>query len=121
MGGECRVGEDGRRHAVVLNEPLRLLGRAVAENDQFAASCVDTGDVVTQLRDLLLAEDSAEVADHREEDGLALPERAQADLRTSGVENLNIAELLDGRSFHASIVAGLPRAPIGGGTVNAIW
>lgn len=55
-----------------------MLRRAVAKDDEFGASGVDAGKVVAELRNLLLAEQSAKVANHGEDDGLFLPLFAKA-------------------------------------------
>jgi hypothetical protein len=47
----------------------RLLCGAVAENDQFAPGIMNVTDLVEQLRDLLLAQQSPEVPDEGQDDG----------------------------------------------------
>lgn len=68
VGNTFRVHDHGDPDAVVLDEPRRLLWSAIPEDDEFGACFMDARDVVAELRDLLLAEESAEVADHREDD-----------------------------------------------------
>ena len=55
-----------------------MLGAAVADDDQFGATAANLGKRVTQLRDLLAAEDSAKVADEGEDDRLLVPQVTQA-------------------------------------------
>jgi len=62
-------GEDVQRARVVHRTPAP----AVADDDQLGAAAANLGKGVTQLRDLLAAEESAEVADEGEHHGLLAP------------------------------------------------
>ena len=67
MDAERGIGEDGRVHVEVLDEPPSLFRGPVADDHQLSASAVNAGDVFAQLRDLLFAEQSAEVPYEREQ------------------------------------------------------
>jgi len=54
-------------------EPLRLLGTAVAQDNDFGAGMANLGNDITQLRDLLQTKDSAEVPDHGQKHGPLRP------------------------------------------------
>jgi hypothetical protein len=59
---------------LTVAEVDRMFGPAVAEDDQLGATPTDFRKRVTQLRDLLAAEDSIKVADEGEHDRLLAPQ-----------------------------------------------
>jgi hypothetical protein len=61
---------------LAVAEVDRMLGPAVAEDDQLGAPAADLWKRVTQLRDLLAAENSTEVADEGEHYRMLVPEFA---------------------------------------------
>ncbi len=73
MNAESGIGKDGRVNVEVLDEPASLFRGAVADDHQLSASAVNAGDVVAQLRDLLFAEESAEVPYERKHHRLLGP------------------------------------------------
>jgi hypothetical protein len=62
---------------MILSKSCGKSGRSVSYDDQFGTSSAYGVDPVAQLRDLLAAEQSAEVADEDQNDRALLPERAE--------------------------------------------
>lgn len=73
VDGAVGVGEDGAVDVEFFDEPGGLLGCAVADDDEFGVEAVDGGKDAAQLRGLLFAEESAEVAEERQDDGVLGP------------------------------------------------
>ena len=63
---------------LAVAEVDRMLWPAVADDDQLGTAAADLCKRVTQLRDLLAAEDSTKVADEGEHDRLLAPEITEA-------------------------------------------
>jgi hypothetical protein len=59
-----------------VTEVGRMLRLAIADDDQLGSASADFCKCVTQLRDLLAAEDSAKMADECEHDRLLAPKIA---------------------------------------------
>ena len=72
------VDENRARHIEVFAEGLRKLGRAVPDNHQGCSAGLDLFDSVAQLRDLLSAKQSTEVAYKEEDSGSGLPETVES-------------------------------------------
>jgi hypothetical protein len=72
---------------LAVAEVDRMFGPAVADDDQLGATPADLWKRVAQLRDLLAAEDSPEVADEREHDRLFAPQVSQAHGPSFGVQH----------------------------------
>jgi hypothetical protein len=69
-----------------------MLRLAVADDDQLGATVADLGKRVTQLRDLLAAEDSAKVADEGEHHGLPAPQLTEANVPPVRIEHADVLE-----------------------------
>ena len=63
-----RIDEQRTVEAHVFSERGGEVLRAVPDHHQLCTACADLGEVVSQLRDLLAAEPSAEVADEDQPD-----------------------------------------------------
>jgi hypothetical protein len=61
-----------------VTEIDRMLRLTIADDDQLGAAAADLRKCVTQLRDLLAAEDSTKVADEGEDHRLVTPQIAEA-------------------------------------------
>ncbi len=64
-----------------------MRGLAGADDDQLAAALVDLRQDLDEASDLLVAKQSAEVADEGEHDGPGLPETAERDRHAALVEH----------------------------------
>jgi len=71
-----------------------MLGPAVADDDQLGTTAADLGKCVTQLRDLLAAEDSTKVADEGEHDRLLGPQIAEANGMAIGIQHADVFQVL---------------------------
>ena len=70
----------------------RMLGAAVADDDQLRATVANLGKRVTQLRNLLAAEESAKVADEGEHHGLLAPQITEANVPPVRIEHADVFE-----------------------------
>lgn len=75
---KLRIHEDRAVEREVLPERGCKVRRAVADDDQLRSSSPNLVDAVAQLRDLLPAEQSAEMADEDQDDRPVLPERSES-------------------------------------------
>lgn len=105
---ESRVGVHRRLDVGILHKLTRLLNRAIAHNNELGAGGIDLWNDVTQLRDLLFAEHSAEVADEDQDDGLFRPQSAEAHRLAREAQDLYCPQ-----SSLALVIHGSP--PIGKG------
>jgi hypothetical protein len=87
VGPQRGIGEEGALVAGDLAEARQMLGLAGADDGQLAAALVDLRQDFDEASNLLVAEESAEVADEGEDDGLLLPEPAERDRRAAFVEH----------------------------------
>jgi hypothetical protein len=79
IGPQLGVHEQRAVELVVLPEGGGEVRGSVSHDDEFRAAAANPVDPVAQLRDLLTAEQSAEVSDEDEDDRLVFPQGAQAD------------------------------------------
>jgi hypothetical protein len=97
LRGRCvGVEEDRVRELVVLDEPAREIGIARSDRHELGAPAPDLVVAVAQLRGVLAAMESAEVAQEDENDGLLRPEIAEPPGRAIGVgerEGLEVARI----------------------------
>jgi hypothetical protein len=87
VGPQRGIGEEGALVAGDLAEARQMLGLAGADDDQLAAALVDLRQDFDEASNLLVAEQSAEVADEGEHDGPGLPVAAERDRRAALVEH----------------------------------
>ena len=92
IGAELRIDQDGAVEPLVLAERCREVRGAVPDDDELGPSGVDVIQSVAQLRDLLTAEQSAEVSDEGEHDRAVRPERAQPHRSPLPVVELEVGE-----------------------------
>ena len=71
-----------------------MLRLAITDDDQLGTTTVDFWKRVTQLRDLLAAEDSTKVADECEHDRPLAPENAEANGVPSRIQHVDVFETL---------------------------
>jgi hypothetical protein len=95
-GGPIRtklgIDEQGRVEAVVLSEGLGEVHRPVSHHDQLGSVRSNLVHAFAQLRDLLAAEESAEVTDEDENHRSLLPQRPEAHLLAAPVRELDTRE-----------------------------
>ena len=87
VGPQRGIGEEGALVAGDLAKCREMLGLAGADDDQLAPALADLRQDLDEASDLLVAKQSAEVADEGEHDGLHLPEPAERDRRAALVEH----------------------------------
>jgi len=90
---QFRVYQERTFDALSIAEVHRVFRPAVADDYQFGPTLANRRKRVAQLRDLLSAEQSAEMPDERQHHRTALPEISQADGRAVGVENDDVFQL----------------------------
>ena len=106
MNAQGGVGQHGRCERVVSDEMTRLFGAPIADDHQLSACRVDARDEGAQLRDLLFAEQSAEVTDQRQQHRPVDPECPQSHRDAARIEHIEVVEGGCGIAHSA---------PIGGG------
>ena len=79
VGLQFRVNQEGAFDPLGIAEVYRMLGPAVADDDQFGTALANGRKCVTQLRDLLAAEQSTEMADERQHHRAMLPQITETD------------------------------------------
>lgn len=87
IGTQRGIGEERPLVAGDLAEGRQMLGLARPDDDQLAAALVDLRQDLDEASDLLVTEQSAEVADEGEHDGLLPPEPAERHRRAPLIEH----------------------------------
>ena len=93
IGAQLGIHEQRTVQREVLTEGRREVSAAVSDDHELGAPGADVFDPVAQLRDLLAAEQSAEVADEDEDDRAVLPEIAESLPAPPPVGELDAGEL----------------------------
>jgi hypothetical protein len=91
---ELRVNEEGAIDPFRVTEVHRMLGLAVPDDDQFSSPLAKGRKCVAQLRDLLAAEQSTEMADERQHHGAMLPQITQTSGHAIRIEHDNVFQAL---------------------------
>ena len=94
VGLAVGVDEEGEVDAGFFLEETGVASVAEADGGEGAVFGLEGRLVFAQLRDVLAAENSAVVAEENEDDGMRLPERAEANLITEGVGKSDACEAL---------------------------
>lgn len=87
VGPQRGIGEERALIARDRAEGRQMLGLAGADDEQLAPALVDLRQDLDEASDLLVAKQSAEVADEGEDDGPVLPVAAERDRRAALVEH----------------------------------
>ena len=92
VAGSSRVGVDFALVPGLLAEALDEPGLAVADNDQPRSLRLDSRFLVVQLHHLLLAKESAKMANECDDNGSPFPEGLKGDLLAALVEDRQICQ-----------------------------
>ena len=103
VGVQLGIDVERRFHVLGVTEVDRMLRLAVADDDQFGAAAADVWKCVTQLRDLLAAEDSTKVADEGEDHRLVTPEVSQPNGLAGRIQHADVLEMFRHIHWFSSI------------------
>jgi hypothetical protein len=87
-----RINQQGKGQVLFTPEIRCMFGPAVAHNNEFSTQVTYFLFYVTQLRDLLTAEQSTEVPYENKDKGIVLPETSQVYFITLHVQNVDLGE-----------------------------
>ena len=102
VSASLRVHQQGKREFLFVAEGGGLARIAVPDHHELGPARVNLRQDVAQLRDLLAAEDSAEVTDENQNDGSLAPQGAESHAASIGIEQFQTGQAC--RDFHGRTV-----------------
>jgi hypothetical protein len=95
IGAELRIHQERAIQRMILSKSCGKPGCSVSYDDELGSPSAYGIDPVAQLRDLLAAEQSAEVADEHQHDGAFFPVRAEPPGFAAPVRKLDVGQSPD--------------------------
>jgi len=92
VGASLLIHQQGKREFLFIAECGGMRRTAVPDDHELGPARVNLRQDIAQLRDLLAAEDSAEVADESQNDGSLAPQGAEPHAATVGIEQFQTGQ-----------------------------
>jgi len=119
LGRIVEIAEGRQMFASPRMPYTRMLLGAVPDDHELRAARADLVEVVAQLRDLLAAEQSAEVADEDEHDRALLPERSESHPLPPPIGELDARELARAAHRGLRVLEAVPKSMLRYGVTDA--